>query len=44
MGHINICGNSVAELATRFVALAQLLPSAQFPEVADVATKLQQQA
>jgi 5-(carboxyamino)imidazole ribonucleotide synthase len=44
MGHINICGNSVAELATRFVALAQLLPSAQFPEVAEVAAKLQQQA
>ncbi len=44
MGHINICGHSVAELATRFVALAQLLPPAQFPEVADVAAKLQQQA
>lgn len=43
MGHINICGNSVAELADRFVALAQLLPAAQFPEVADVATQLQQQ-
>lgn len=43
MGHINICGSSVAELADRFVALAQLLPPAQFPEVADVATKLQQQ-
>ncbi len=44
MGHINICGNSVAELADRFVALAQLLPAAQFPEVAEVAAKLQQQA
>jgi len=44
MGHINICGNSVAELAERFVALAQLLPAAQFPEVAEVAAKLQQQA
>jgi 5-(carboxyamino)imidazole ribonucleotide synthase len=43
MGHINICGNSVAELAERFVALAQLLPPAQFPEVAEVAAKLQQQ-
>lgn len=43
MGHINICGNSVAELAVRFVALAQLLPPAQFPEVAEVATQLQQQ-
>lgn len=44
MGHINICGNTVAELATRFVALSQLLPPAQFPEVAEVAAKLQQQA
>lgn len=44
MGHINICGNSVAELADRFVALAQLLPATQFPEVAEVAAKLQQQA
>lgn len=44
MGHINICGSSVAELADRFVALAQLLPPAQFPEVAEVATQLQQQS
>lgn len=43
MGHINICGNSVTELADRFVALAQLLPPAQFPEVTEVAAKLQQQ-
>lgn len=40
MGHINISGPTVAELAERFVALCQHLPEASFPEVADVAAKL----
>lgn len=40
MGHINLSGETVAELAERFVALSKLLPEQSFPEVADMAAKL----
>ena len=40
MGHINLSGETVAELAERFVALSKLLPEQSFPEVAEMATKL----
>lgn len=40
MGHINICGDTPAQLAERFLALSALLPEAAFPEVADVAKAL----
>jgi len=42
MGHINICGVDNRELASRFQALAALLPAADFPEVQEMATQLQQ--
>ncbi|RVU40037.1 5-(carboxyamino)imidazole ribonucleotide synthase [Rheinheimera riviphila] len=44
MGHINISGSTVAELAARFVALCQHLPEPGFPEVAEVAAKLARSA
>lgn len=40
MGHINLSGETVAELAERFVVLSKLLPEQSFPEVADMAAKL----
>lgn len=40
MGHINLSGETVAELAERFLALSKLLPEQSFPEVADMAAKL----
>lgn len=40
MGHINLSGETEAELAERFVALSKLLPEQSFPEVADMAAKL----
>lgn len=40
MGHINLCGDTPAQLAERFLALSTLLPEAGFPEVADVAKTL----
>lgn len=40
MGHINICGDTPAQLAERFLALSALLPAAAFSEVADVAKAL----
>lgn len=43
MGHINLSGETVAELAERFVALSKLLPEQSFPEVADMAAKLAEQ-
>lgn len=43
MGHINLSGETVAELAERFVALSKLLPEQSFPEVADMAVKLAEQ-
>ncbi len=42
MGHINICGSDARQLAERFSALAALLQPDSFPEVAEVAAKLQQ--
>lgn len=42
MGHINICGLDNRELASRFQALAALLPAADFPEVQEMAMQLQQ--
>lgn len=44
MGHINISGETIAELAQRFVALCQHLPEQSFPEVAEVAAKLARSA
>jgi 5-(carboxyamino)imidazole ribonucleotide synthase len=40
MGHINLSGETIAELAERFLALSKLLPEQSFPEVADMAAKL----
>lgn len=40
MGHINLSGETPAQLADRFLALSALLPQISFPEVADVAQKL----
>ncbi len=40
MGHINLSGETTAELAQRFLALSKLLPEQSFPEVADMAAKL----
>ena len=40
MGHINLSGETMAELAERFLALSKLLPEQSFPEVADMAAKL----
>jgi 5-(carboxyamino)imidazole ribonucleotide synthase len=37
MGHINVCGQDNAQLAERFLALAALLPTDKFLDVADVA-------
>lgn len=42
MGHINICGATPKELASRFSALSSLLPETSFPEVAAVAAAMQQ--
>lgn len=44
MGHINISGETITELAERFVALSQHLPEQSFPEVAEVAAKLARSA
>jgi 5-(carboxyamino)imidazole ribonucleotide synthase len=44
MGHINISGETITELAQRFVALCQHLPEQSFPEVAEVAAKLARSA
>ncbi len=40
MGHINLSGETMAELTERFLALSKLLPEQSFPEVADMAAKL----
>lgn len=40
MGHINLSGETMAELAERFLVLSKLLPEQSFPEVADMAAKL----
>lgn len=44
MGHINISGDTITELAQRFVALSQHLPEQSFPEVAEVAATLARSA
>lgn len=40
MGHINVSGATVSELASRFRALSQYLPENDFPDVAQVAATL----
>ena len=40
MGHINVCGQDKAELVSRLIQLANILPVEDFPEVADYVNQI----
>jgi len=40
MGHINVCGNDRAELLSRLIQLAEILPQDDFPDVAEYVNHL----